>query len=769
MKSDPILNILFVEDLPTDVELAQRELRKEKIEFSPRVVDTEKAFRAALDKLEPDIVISDYSMPSFDGMSALKIAREQSQNLPFIMLTGSINEETAVACMKAGANDYVLKEQIKRLPFAVREAIQRDQARLEKEEMENSLRESEARFKNIMASMQDIVFTLDREQRHTGVYGPWIEQQGLTPDHFLGKTARDMMSKEEALIHEKANEQALKGDFVIYEWSLSAGDSTQYFQTSLSPIIDDRGAVEGLVGIGRNISDLKQAGERLKLLSHSVEQSPASTVITDINGTIEYVNAAFCKHTGYTQEEVIGKTPHILNSAYHPDSFFKDMWDTILAGKDWRNEVRNKKKNGDYFWEDVIVSSILNDRNEINHFISIREDITEAKKMTDALVAEKEKAEMSDKLKSVFLANMSHEIRTPMNGIMGFIDLLQKQDLTPDVRTNYLAIIRKSSTRLLNTLNDIIEISKIEAGQVDLNPKEFHLTEVLQHFYDFHKLEGKNKGLAFQLRTAFTEENDLIVTDRHKLESILDNFIKNAVKFTSQGSIEIGAKAEKETLVLYVRDSGIGIPADRLESIFERFVQADLTVTKGYEGSGLGLAICKAYSEMLGGTLRVESQPGEGSVFSLLLPLEIMKQPDAAAGSRTPKERPSDRPFDGLDILIAEDDVSSVFYLKALLEDQCKTIRVAVNGTEAVAQVQNAPEIDLVLMDVKMPEMDGFTATRKIREFNRDVLIIAQTAYAMEGDSQKALDAGCDGYIAKPVREEELFRVAGDLLKEKNR
>ncbi|MDT8285252.1 MAG: PAS domain S-box protein, partial [Thermovirgaceae bacterium] len=608
--------------------------------------------------------------------------------------------------------------------------------------MENKLRESEARFKTIMASMQDTVFTLDREQRHTGVYGPWVEQQGFTPIDFLGKTAREIMGEETASIHEKANEQALKGEFVVYEWSVSADKKTLYYQTSLSPIFGENGKVEGLVGVGRNITELKQAEDKLKLLSHSIQQNPVSIIITDKEGKIEYVNPAFCDHTGYETEEVIGKNPKILNSGYHPESFFAELWDTILSGKNWRNEIKNKKKNGELFWEDVVISPILNEKNEINHFTSIRENVTEKKKMIKDLILEKERAEMSDKLKSVFLANMSHEIRTPMNGIMGFIDLLQKQDLNRDTRTNYLNIIRKSSLRLLNTLNDIIEISKIEAGQVGLLEENFHLSGVLQYFYDFHKLEARQKGLTFLLKNDLTPDTDLIKADKHKMESILDNFIKNAIKFTSDGSIEMGSEIRGGKLVLYVRDTGSGIPVDRLESIFERFVQADLMTTKAYEGSGLGLAICKAYADMLGGTVSVESKVGKGSVFYFTLPLD---KKDELADEQEDINQPvtsSDKAFEGLTVLIAEDDALSVLYLKALLEEQCKTLLVAGTGNRAIEKVRDNPNIDLVLMDVSMPVMSGTDTLKLIRGRYPDLKVVAQSAHALRGDRERFLGEG---------------------------
>ncbi len=258
------IKILFIEDLATDVELAQRALRKENIDFAARVVDTEKGMRKELTEFQPDLIISDYSMPRFDGMSALKITRFEPRYIPFIMLTGSMNEETAVECMKAGADDYVLKEKIRRLPFAVQEVLEKRAVEQEKKTLLRQIQESEKRFRTIMSSMQDIVFTLDREQRHTGVYGPWVEQQGMSSTDFLGKTAREIMGAENAAVHEEANAKALEGEFVVYEWSVRTGQETRYYQTSLSLIIDESGEVVELVGIGRDISQIKRAENALR-------------------------------------------------------------------------------------------------------------------------------------------------------------------------------------------------------------------------------------------------------------------------------------------------------------------------------------------------------------------------------------------------------------------------------------------------------------------------------------------------------------------------
>lgn len=264
MDKKDYLKILFVEDLYSDTELARRAIKKENTNFIDQVVDNEVDYKKALENFQPDIIVSDYSMPTFDGMSALEILRSYNYYIPFIILTGSINEETAVECMKAGANDYVIKEHIHRLPMAIMEAIRNYRNKIEKELIQKQLTARENRFRNIMSSMQDIVYTLDREQRFTGVYGSWVERWGFKPEQLIRKTYRETIGDANAEVHEKANEKALKGEFVVYEWFIQTKQGKEYFQTSLSPIFDEEGKVQEVVAVGRDITSRKKAEQKVQ-------------------------------------------------------------------------------------------------------------------------------------------------------------------------------------------------------------------------------------------------------------------------------------------------------------------------------------------------------------------------------------------------------------------------------------------------------------------------------------------------------------------------
>ncbi len=411
---------------------------------------------------------------------------------------------------------------------------------------------------------------------------------------------------------------------------------------------------------------------------------------------------------------------------------------------------------------EILVDPIFDEKKELLGAVHIISDITERKTIERELYFAKEKAEESDRLKSAFLANMSHEIRTPMNGILGFIDLLQNSGLSDEQHQLYLDIIKSSSGRLLNTINDIIEISKIEAGQSSIHYKELEIKEVMDYLLSFFRVEAEHKGLVISAKSDFEGQKFTVITDKDKLISIFSNLIKNSLKFTNQGSVEFGTQLNGDLLFFYVKDTGMGIPPDKIDVIFDRFVQADVEITRPYEGSGLGLSIAKAYTEMLGGTIHAESELGKGTEIRFTIQYIPAKPSPVSAGNEnetTPRNESAQRT-----ILIAEDDDASYFYLQAVLSKQNHQVFRAKTGKEIIDLLKENPNVSIILMDIKMPTMDGYEATRKIREFDKRIPIIAQTAYALTGDREKAIDAGCTDYISKPVKGEELILKINHLL-----
>jgi CheY-like chemotaxis protein len=343
-----------------------------------------------------------------------------------------------------------------------------------------------------------------------------------------------------------------------------------------------------------------------------------------------------------------------------------------------------------------------------------------------------------------------------MNGILGFAELLKNPDLTSDMQERYIQIIEQSGSRMLNIINDIIDISKIESGQMNINISETNVNQLLKDLYVFFSPEAKKKGLNLSLSMDVSEDDEFVIlTDHTKLAQILSNLIKNAIKFTKQGFINFGYEFDPNELTFYIEDSGVGIPTDQTNMVFERFRQGSFLLTRNYEGAGLGLSISKAFVEMLGGRIWVSSELNKGSKFMFTLPYRVYQphEPDDQYNQQQRKDQMA------INILIAEDDENNLMYLSAVLEEENARIYESSNGKEALEMVKMHPEIDLVLMDLKMPEIDGFEATRQIKKMRPTLPVVAQTAYAFSEDQEKAMSAGCDDYLSKPIKTHLLLEI----------
>ncbi len=385
----------------------------------------------------------------------------------------------------------------------------------------------------------------------------------------------------------------------------------------------------------------------------------------------------------------------------------------------------------------------------------------------------KEKAEESDRLKSAFLANMSHEIRTPMNGIIGFAELLKNPNLSGEQQQEYIRIIERGGERMLNIINDIVSISKIESEEVEIQHRELNINELIDYVYNFSIHQVDKNEINLSCKKTLPLHKAIIKTDKEKVYAIMTNLVKNAIKFTTKGSIEVGYTIKDRFIEFYVLDTGIGIPKDQHKSVFERFIQVDIAAQHAFQGAGLGLSISKAYVEMLGGEIWVESalekqleknnatNQGVGSTFYFTLPFKEMPVMENISGESASLSVDENRISK---ILIVEDDEISEELVSIVIQDFVKEILYARTGKEAVEACRNNKDIDVVLMDIQMPVMNGYTATKEIRKFNKDIIIIAQTAFALSGDKEKAIAAGCNDYISKPIVSEELFeKIIGCL------
>lgn len=410
--------------------------------------------------------------------------------------------------------------------------------------------------------------------------------------------------------------------------------------------------------------------------------------------------------------------------------------------------------------EHLAIQQKLVEQNE-----ELKSNYEEIQTINEELNKAKEKAEESDRLKSAFLANMSHEIRTPMNAIVGFSGFLNRDDLQKEDREKYISIIQSSSNQLLNIITDIVDISKIEAGQLKIQKSDFCLNDAIHYLYSQFEAElhDKNKDVELKIHKDLPDNNCMVYTDQTRLQQVLINLISNAIKFTDHGYIEFGYIITGINKVkFYTKDTGVGIAPKYHQSVFNRFIQTHDTYEKNYGGTGLGLAISKGIVQLLNGEIGIESELHKGTYFWFEIPLE----PSDSNTHILPikKEDPKSNNWSEHKILIAEDEEYNFIYLHELLKETNVQILRAHNGSEAVDIFDSNENIDLILMDIKMPGINGFEATQIIKNKNKDIPIIAQTAYALSGDREKALEMGCDDYLSKPVKKELLLELIAHYL-----
>ena len=395
--------------------------------------------------------------------------------------------------------------------------------------------------------------------------------------------------------------------------------------------------------------------------------------------------------------------------------------------------------------------------------------IIEKEILTEKLIIAKNKAEESEKIKSAFLANMSHEIRTPMNGILGFTQLLKGSDLTTEKRNKFISMIEQGGERMLEIINNLIDISKIQSGMTKINLATCNVNEMMEYTFSFFKPEVEKKGMLISYAYNLTEQEAVIKTDREKVYAVLTNLVKNAIKYSIKGHIEIGYQLNKDCdpdeLIFFVKDTGLGISKDKIESVFDRFVQLENKNLKSNNGVGLGLSISKSYIEMLEGRIWVESELGKGSTFFFSIPYFNIPN-EIPEVEKTVLDEETDIQIRRLKILIADDDELSSMLSSIILKDYCSEVFLATNGFDAIDIFHHNRDIDMVLMDINMPYMHGTEATRQIREFSKDVYIIAQSANVFAEDRIKIMEAGCDDFITKPFNQDMLIRLIKNHFKE---
>jgi PAS domain S-box-containing protein len=502
------------------------------------------------------------------------------------------------------------------------------------------------------------------------------------------------------------------------------------------------------------LHDIKTEEEKFSKAFHTSPYGVAITRLSD--GKIIEINKGVNRITGYSYNEVKCKSTLDLNIWQEVDQRDKIVEEIIHSGKVYEKEVQFRNKNCEEIT--VLLSAEVITVNNERCLLSSFDDITERKKHVTELIKAKEKAEESDKLKTAFLHNISHEIRTPMNAIVGLSALLGEPDLRHEDQVSLINNLQQSSNQLLSIITNIINISNIEAEIVKINLTEINLNSKLRILYNRYLPYATEKGLSMSYETTLDDNKSVFQTDSFKLDEILSNLIGNALKFTEHGYIKFGYDVEKNLVRFYVSDTGIGISSNQHVKIFDRFYQVENKVSRQYEGTGLGLAICKSYVELLGGKIWLTSEKDKGSIFYFTVPFnmpECHSQPEEMGIAENTDYTGSCNKT----IIVAEDNEMNYFLIRSMLSGLGLNIVHAWNGSEVVDMCKKNFEIDLVLMDIKMPVMDGFEATRHIKKILPDVPVIVQTAYTLAGDLEKIVEVGFDAYIEKPINKDKLISL----------
>ncbi len=609
---------------------------------------------------------------------------------------------------------------------------------------------------------QDGMAIVDMEDKITFANHVWAEMHGYEIKEIIGESMA-LFHTAEQLENDVIpfNNKVLKEDAAQGEIGHQRKDGS-VFPTWMSTGIlkDHSGEVVGMVTSAYDISERKKIEEELLKFYRATDQSPAAIAITDLNGTIEYVNPGFTRVTGYSFEEALGQNPRILQSGVHTKKFYADLWNTIASGKIWRGEFCNRDRNGEIFWEAASIAPIIDANGKITNYVAVKEDITEKKRVLAELEEAKEAAEAATKAKADFLANMSHEIRTPLNAIYGMTSLMLDTPLNAE-QQDFIETIRGGSDTLLKVINDILDFSKIEAGKMELEMQPFYVRSCVEDALDLlaEKAAGKMLNLAYLIDEGVPA---VVVGDITRLRQILVNLLNNAIKFTDKGEVVIQVSSclvenDQYELQFSVRDTGIGIPQNKIDKLFKSFSQVDTSTTRIYGGTGLGLAISQQIALNMGGAMWVESEVRKGSTFYFTILVEA--QDDAE-----PLVSNGDIPqLSGKRILIVDDNATNRLILTRQTEAWGMQPLALASSVEAVRLVEDGKAFDIAILDMQMPEMDGFTLAKKITQITKSTLpLIILTS--IKRNKVRAGDAKVLAFLNKPIKTSNLYNVLMGII-----
>jgi PAS domain S-box-containing protein len=777
------LNVLIVEDAEDDAHLMLHEVKRGGYSVYSERVETKKDMQAALSSRSWDIILSDYSMPHFSAMAALETLKASGLDIPFIVISGTIGEETAVTALKGGAHDFLVKDKLARLIPAIERELRDAEAR-------RSRREAESRYQQLVERLPIIVYVSPVQDIHQTTYvSPQIQTLlGYSPGEWLADPefwkTRLHANDREGVLH-TLEESDRTGKPSSMEYRMLARDGhTVWFHDQAVLLQNDQGYPMYWLGIKIDITQRKEAEAMARQseerFSKAFRASPIAVSITRVSdGLFADVNDSFLQLVGYNREEVLGRTAFDLNIYPSAEARNKLMQKLREQGELKNHEMTTRTKAGKAIH--VLFSTELIDLDGEAYALATILDITERKRAEEEILklnaelerrVEERTAELERALrtKDEFLASMSHELRTPLNAILGLSESLAEHVAGPlnDKQQRYVRTISESGSHLLSLINDILDLARIESGQVVLNIVEVDLQQVCQASLRMINQMAHKKDQ--QVTLDLDEGIGSIWVDERRLKQILVNLLSNAVKFTPAGGslgLRVRADSREKRVMFTVWDNGIGISESDFSRLFQPFVQLDSSLSREATGTGLGLALVAQMVRLHGGSVSVESQLNAGSRFTVTLPWEPALATDAELRMRSTGKfraiRPEakDRPI----ILLIEDTKDATVMVTDYLQMagyQVLSAREALTGLDLAKRTRP----DLILMDIHLPGIDGLEATRRLRadpEF-RTLPIIALTALAMPGDRERCLAAGATDYVTKPVSLKKLSALIEEYL-----
>jgi len=632
-------------------------------------------------------------------------------------------------------------------------------------------------FSSIATDAQGVIQVFNKGAENMLGYTAEQVINKLTPAYF--SDAHELTTRAKALSDEYGTTIASGFESLVYKASREIHDiyELSYIHqdghriaalVSITALRDADGTIIGYLLIATDHTEKKAAQLQLKTLSLALEQSQSVVMITDLNLNIDYVNQAFVDSSGYARADIIGQNPRRFKSGKTPESTFVAMWAALNEGQSWQGELINLNKQGEEFIELTWISPIRQDDGTISHYLAVKEDITERKKTDALLLAAKERAEVLAKTKSQFLANMSHEIRTPMTAIIGFSDLALLEDTPPELN-EYIQNINTASKHLLDILNDILDVSKLDAGMMTLQLERFSLADIRTMLYGLFINTAQTKGLSLGINIAI-KIPDVLIGDSLRLRQILINLLGNALKFTQQGTVTLSISLEQLTttdalLLFAITDTGMGISTEQQERLFQPFSQVDEGYARNFEGTGLGLTISQDLVQLMGGSIKLDSHIGLGSCFSFELRLPLADVASSQPQIMLPTPLNSEALI-GVKILLVEDDAFNQKILTKVLNGFGASLVLANNGLEALAALEQE-HFNIVLMDLHMPVMDGYEATLAIRNLARyaQLPIITISASVTDEAKRRCLATGMNDFVSKPINKMELLTTLERWLK----